>query len=132
MPGLHIWSVFVVQLSGTSNCHGPLGAGSSSPSQVTVVWEWAETARGVEVEEEGQREEGRNDAAERPSADLAAGWAPKPDPRQRNASYRQPKAVLLFLCRLQGGQSAEVLLHVGLLHLVIGRDQDLRQGRGMA
>lgn len=46
-----------------------------------------------------------------------------------NVSYRQPEAVLLFLHRLEGGQSAEVLLHVGLLHLIIGRDQDLGRER---
>lgn len=49
---------------------------------------------------------------------------PHPDPGT-GTSYRQPESVLLLLHRLQGGQSVEVLLHVGLLHLVVGRDQDL-------
>lgn len=58
---------------------------------------------------------------------LAAGRAPT-RPQLEDASYRQPEAVLLFLHGLQGGQSPEVLLHIGLLHLVIGRDQDLSGG----
>lgn len=124
-PCLHIWSVFVVQLSGDlqlprlPRCW--LVPPLSSHSRLGVDRD----SKRMEVEEEGQREEGRNGAAEQPSADPAVGWGPKPDPRHRNVSYRQPEPVLL-LHRLQGGQSVEVLLHVGFLHLVIGRDQDLR------
>lgn len=45
------------------------------------------------------------------------GGPPTPGPWP---SHRQPEAVLLLLRGLQGGQSAEVLLPVGLLHLVVG------------
>lgn len=132
MPCLHIWSVFVVQLSRDLQLPRPprrwLVLPLSSHSSLGV----GRDSKRMEVEEEGQREEERNDAAERPSADPAAGWAPKPDPLHGNVSYRQPEAVLLFLHRLQGGQSAEVLLHIGLLHLIVRRDQDLRQQRGAA
>ena len=62
--------------------------------------------------EEGQREEGREDAAERPLADRRPAAGPHPTLYDGNASYRQPKAVLLFLCGLQGRQSPEVFLHI--------------------
>ena len=78
--------------------------------------------------EEGQREEGREDEAERPLADQRpAGTLAEEKPLDRaarggpraptrpwlgNASYRQPKAVLLFLRGLQGRQSTEVFLHI--------------------
>lgn len=123
-PCLHIWSVFVVQLSGDlqlprlPRCWLVLPLSSHSSLGVD------RDSKRMEVEEEGQREEGRNAAAQQLSADPAVGWA-QPDPRHRNVSYRQPESVLL-LHRLQGGQPVEVLLHVGLLHLIIGRDQDLR------
>lgn len=78
--------------------------------------------------EEGQREEGREDAAERPW--LTGGRPQAPTrPWLGNVSYGQPEAVLLFLRGLQGCQSPEVFLHVRLLHLVIGRDQDLSSGK---
>ena len=78
----------------------------------------AEAAGGAEVEE-GQREKGRET---RPSDPRLTGGRPRAPTRSwlGNASYRQPEAVLLFLRRLQGRQSPEVLLHVRLLHLVIG------------
>lgn len=65
------------------------------PSLVTVIWEWAETARGVEVEEEGLREMGRMPRGPRPLTRQPAG--PQPDPEHGNVSYGQPEAVLLFL-----------------------------------
>lgn len=80
-------------------------AGSAPPAQVTVVG-GGQTVRGAEVEEEGQ--EGRV---------ACQGVPPTPGPWP---SHRQPEAVLLLLRGLQGGQSAEVLLPVGLLHLVVG------------
>lgn len=73
----------------------------------------------MEVEEEGQREkEGLMLWGDRLLAQQLAG--PQTcHPQHWNVSYRQPEAVLLFLPRFEGCQSAEVLLHVGLLHLVI-------------
>lgn len=130
-PCLHIWSVFCSATEeGPPTAMAPsvLARPPSSHSRLGVDRD----SRRTEVEEEGQREEGRNDAVEQLSADPAAGRGPEPDPRHRNMSYRQPKSVLLLLHRLQGGQPVEVLLHVRLLHLVIGRDQDLRRRRDVA
>lgn len=68
-PCLHIWSVFVVQLSGDlqlprlPRCWLVLPLSSHSSLGVD------RDSQRMEVEEEGQREEGRNDAAEQLSAD---------------------------------------------------------------
>lgn len=50
----------------------------------------------MEVEEEGQREQGRKDAAEQPPADPAAGWRPRPDLGTGVCHTGSPKRCFFF------------------------------------
>lgn len=111
---LHIWSVCVVQLSGTSSCPQPRARSSSLFSHGSLGRAGGERAGGDSKRSGGRR----------------GGWGggkgrccragPQDCPPQRGSvSHRQPKAVLLLLHRFEGGQSAEVLLGIRLLHFVI-------------
>lgn len=88
-PGLHIWSVFVVQLSGDLQQPPPARRWLFLPLSSHGGWEWAER------EDRGRRggREGRKEAAEQPG--------PRPDPH-RMCHTGSPKRCFFFFAGLRG------------------------------